>query len=363
MGVYFDCQSIYSLPAASYSLRALTLAGHGGFEKVVYRTDVPEPVLTAPTDVRVRVRAAALNRLDLFVLQGIPGVHLTPDWIPGADASGVIETVGSGVTGLAIGTPVIVNTGISDRTCEFCVAGEQSECVRFRMMGEHFPGTFAEYIVVPAANVRAIPASIPMDVAAAFTLATLTAWRMMVTKAQVSSRDTVLIWGIGGGVAIAAMQIARLRGARVWVTSGTDDKLAWALARGADAGFNHRDTDVVDAIRTRTGKRGVDVVVDSVGAETWGRSLRVLARGGRLVTCGGTSGPMVETDIRRLFWNQWTLMGSTMGNDREFDAIAAELGRGQLLPPIDSVYPLAEGRDAYQRLGAGLQRGKIVLSV
>jgi NADPH:quinone reductase-like Zn-dependent oxidoreductase len=344
-------------------MRALTIAAHGGVEQVRYRTDLPEPALTAPTDVRVRVSAAALNRLDLFVLQGIPGVHLTSDFIGGADAAGIIDAVGSNVTGLVEGTRVIVNGGISDRTCEYCLAGEQSECVRFRMMGEHVSGTFAEYIVVPATNVRAIPPTVPMPVAAAYTLATLTAWRMLVTKANVGPGDTVLIWGIGGGVAVAALQIAVSRGARVWVTSGNDDKLAWATSLGADAGFNHASADVVDAVRAKTGKRGVDVVIDSVGTATWARSLRVLARGGRLVTCGGTSGPMVETDVRRLFWNQWTLMGSTMGNDREFDAITDALARGQFLPPVDSVYPLSEGRDAYHRLATGAQRGKIVLAI
>ncbi|HWZ59406.1 MAG TPA: zinc-binding dehydrogenase [Gemmatimonadaceae bacterium] len=344
-------------------MRALTIAAHGGVEQLQYRTDLPVPAITAPTDVRIRVQAAALNRLDLFVLEGIPGVHLTPDFIPGSDATGLIDAVGSAVTGLAPGTRVIVNGGVSDRTCEYCLAGEQSECVRFRMMGEHVSGTFAEYIVVPATNVRAISPTISTPVAAAYTLATLTAWRMLVTKAQVGPRDTVLIWGIGGGVAIAALQIARARGARVWVTSGSDDKLAWAATLGADAGFNHATTDVVEAVRARTGKRGVDVVVDSVGTATWARSLRVLGRGGRLVTCGGTSGPMVETDVRRLFWYQWTLMGSTMGNDREFDAVAEALARGELTPPVDSVYPLSEARAAYQRLASGAQRGKVVLSI
>jgi NADPH:quinone reductase-like Zn-dependent oxidoreductase len=344
-------------------MRALTIAAHGGVEQLQYRTDLPVPALTAPTDVRIRVQAAALNHLDLFVLQGIPGARLTPDFIPGADAAGLIDEVGSAVTGLAVGTPVIVNGGLSDRTCEYCLAGEQSECVRFRMMGEHVSGTFAEFIVVPATNVRAIPSSVPMRVAAAYPLATLTAWRMLVTKAQVGPSDTVLIWGIGGGVAIAALQIAKARGARVWVTSGSDDKLAWAATLGADAGFNHTTTDIADAVRTRTGKRGVDVVVDSVGAATWSQSLRSLGRGGRLVTCGGTSGPMVETDVRRLFWYQWTLMGSTMGNDREFDAITDALARGTLALPVDSVFPLDQASDAYARMAAGTQRGKIVLAI
>lgn len=202
-----------------------------------------------------------------------------------------------------------------------------------------------------------------MQVAAAFPLATLTAWRLLVTKAQVHAGDIVLIWGIGGGVALAALMIAKARGARVWVTSHSDEKLARAIAMGADAGFNYKKVDVARETRTRTNKRGVDVVVDSVGQATWAQSLGALGRGGRLVTCGGTSGPMVETDIRRLFWYQWTIMGSTMGNDREFDAVTAELSAGRLLPPVDMVFPLAEGRAAYERLAAGEQFGKIVLEV
>jgi NADPH:quinone reductase-like Zn-dependent oxidoreductase len=202
-----------------------------------------------------------------------------------------------------------------------------------------------------------------MDVAAAFPLATMTAWRLMITKAQVHAGDTVLIWGIGGGVSLAAMLIAKSRGARVWVTSGSDEKLARARELGADEGFNHHQVDVAKEVRTRTNKRGVDVVVDSVGAATWAKSLLSLGRGGRLVTCGGTSGPMVEMDVRRLFWYQWKIYGSTMGNDREFEAIAEELAHERLLPPIDTVYPLEEGRAAYERMAAGAQFGKIVLRI
>jgi len=341
----------------------LAIAAHGGVEQLQYHTDLALPELREATDVRVRVHAAALNHLDLFVLAGLPGVRIVPPWIAGADAAGTIDQVGAAVVGLAPGDPVILNPGISDRTCEYCLAGEQSECVRFRLMGEHVSGTFAEYIVVPAANVRRIDGRIALTDAAAFTLATLTAWRMVVTKARVEAGETVLIRGIGGGVATAALQVARARGARVWVTSGSDDKLAWAATLGAEAGFNDRSGDLAALVRQRTGKRGVDVVIDSVGTATWASSLGALGRGGRLVTCGGTSGPIVETDVRKLFWNQWTIMGSTMGNDREFDAITAALAAGTLAPVIDSVYPLAQGREAYARLASGAQRGKVVLRI
>jgi NADPH:quinone reductase-like Zn-dependent oxidoreductase len=220
-----------------------------------------------------------------------------------------------------------------------------------------------EFVVVPAANVRRIPATVTDAEAAAFTLATLTAWRMVVTRAAVQPGEHVLIWGIGGGVAQAAMRICAQRGATVWVTSSDDDKLARARALGATETINHRQVDVAKVIRDRTGKRGVNVVVDNVGEATWARSLGALGRGGRLVTCGGTSGPQLHTDVRRLFWNQWTIMGSTMGNDAEFDAIVAELAAGRLRPIVDATYPLAQGRKAFERLASASQFGKLVLEI
>ena len=325
-------------------MRALTISAHGGLEQLEYRTDVAEPELRAPDDVRVRIRAAALNHLDLFVIEGLPGVVITPSWIMGGDGAGVVEEIGSAVRGIRRGDRVIINPGISDRTCEYCQKGEQSLCVKYRLLGEHLPGTIADYVVVPAANVRIVPDTIPWDAAAAFTLATLTAWRMVVTRARVQRGENVLIWGIGGGVALAAMQIAKMIGATTWVTSGDDEKLQRAASLGADQTLNHRTQDVAKEIRARTGKRGVDVVIDNVGKDTWTRSLTALGRRGRLVTCGATSGPFVETDVRRMFWNQWSLMGSTMGNDDEMDSITQHLREGRLLPPIDSVHDIRAKR-------------------
>lgn len=344
-------------------VRGLAISAHGGLERLEYRTDLPVPPLGSDTDVRVRVRAAALNHLDLFVLAGMSGVAIAPPWIMGADATGVIDDVGPAVASVRRGDRVVVNPGLSDRTCDYCLAGEQSLCVRFRLLGEHHPGTFAEYVVVPATNVRTIPEEVPDDVAAAFTLATLTAWRMVVTRARVRPGEEVLIQGIGGGVALAALQICRQIGARVWATSRSDEKLARARSLGADETINVATHDVAREVRARTNKRGVDVVVDSIGAATWSASLGALGRGGRLVTCGATSGPTVETDARRLFWNQWTIMGSTMGSDAEFDAVVAQLREGHLRPPIDRVYPLAEGRSAFERLRDGAQFGKIVIAI
>lgn len=331
-----------------------------------FRDDVAMPELRMNTDVRVRMRAAALNHLDLFVVGGLPGVRITAPWILGADGTGVVEAVGSGVTGIAPGERVLINGGVSCRECEYCRVGEQPLCLKFGLMGEHRPGTFAEFVVLPAANVRRVPASradLSDAHAAAFTLVMLTAWRMLVSRAQVKAGEHVLVQGIGGGVGLAAMLIAKLRGARVWATSSSDEKLAKAVALGADEVLNYTKVDVVGEVRARTGKRGVDVVIDSAGSASWATSLGVLGRRGRLVTCGGTSGPIVETDVRRLFWNQWTLMGSTMGSDEEFDAIIGELATARLEMPVDSVIPLERGREAMERLASGKHFGKVVLSI
>jgi NADPH:quinone reductase-like Zn-dependent oxidoreductase len=344
-------------------VRGLTISAHGGLDRIELRDDLPTPSLSSNAAVRVRVVAAALNHLDLFVVGGLPNVRITPPWILGGDAMGVVDEVGDGVTDVAVGDTVLINPGISDRTCSYCLAGEQPLCPRFGILGEHLPGTMAEYVVVPAVNVRRVPAESDSATGAAFTLSTLTAWRMLVSRARVMPGEHVLIWGIGGGVALACLQIAKLFGAFVTVTSGSDAKLERARALGADDTINHRGIDVGKQMRTRTGKRGVDIVVDSVGEATWSQSLGALGRRGRLVTCGGTSGPTVTTDVRRLFWNQWSILGSTMGNDAEFDAIVEHFRAGRLLPPIDHVYPLAEGRDAFERMADAEQFGKLVVRI
>jgi NADPH:quinone reductase-like Zn-dependent oxidoreductase len=343
-------------------MRALTISAHGGFDRIEPRDDLPTPEVGSPTDVRIRVKAAAINHLDVFVVGGLPGVTIRPPWILGTDACGIVDQVGVDVKHVKVGDRVVVNPGISDRSCEYCRAGEHPLCVKFAVLGEHVPGTIAEYLVVPAANVRTVPNKVPDAEAAAFTLAALTAWRMVHSRARVTADDEVLIWGIGGGVAQAALRICKNIGAKVWVTSSDDTKLERARAMGADHVLNHRQVEVGKHVRQATGKRGVTVVIDNVGEATWTQSLMALGRGGRLVTCGGTSGPMVTTDVRRLFWNQWTIMGSTMGNDEEFEAVVDELAAGRLTPTIDRVYPLAEGRAAFERMAEGRQFGKIVIT-
>jgi len=344
-------------------LRALTIDAHGGFDQLRVRDDLPTPDVVADDDVRIRVHAAALNHLDLWVVEGVPGVRITPAWTLGSDCAGVVDAVGARVTTVRVGDRVVLNPGVSDRTCEYCRTGDNPLCLRYAILGEHRPGVLADFVVVPVANVHVIPAHVSFTVAAAFPLATLTAWRMVVSRAQVTASDQVLIRGIGGGVALASMQIAKSIGARVWVTSGSDAKLERAREMGADETLNHHTSDVAREVRGRTGKRGVDVVIDCVGQATWASSLGSLGKRGRLVTCGGTSGPLLETDVRKLFWNQWTIMGSTMGSDDEFAMIVDELRAGRLYPPVDSTFPLEEGRQAFERLRSGQQFGKVVITV
>lgn len=343
-------------------MKALTISQLGGLEHLGVR-DVPAPEIRQPDDVLVRIKAAALNRLDLFVVSGLPGVKYAFPHIMAGDAAGVIEAVGPGVKTWAPGDRVMINPGLSCYQCESCLAGEHSLCETYRLLGEHVPGTAAEYIVVPARNLGMVPDKMSWAQAAAYSLATITSWRMLKTRAQLKAGETVLIWGIGGGVSLASLQIAKLLGAKVIATSSSDAKLAKATELGADVVLNHSTTDVAAEVRKLTNKRGVEVVMDNVGEKTWEKSLRCLGRLGRLVTCGATTGPMVVTDVRRLFWYQYSILGSTMGNAAEYREIVRLAGEGKLWPLVDRVYPLDQGVEAFARLNAGEQLGKIVLEL
>lgn len=343
-------------------MRALVLTELGGPDKLAVQ-DVPAPPLVRPNDVRVRVAAAGLNHLDLFVLDGLPGITYAFPQIVGSDAAGTIESVGPAVTEWRVGDRVMVNPGMGCNACPTCAADDQPLCRKYALLGEHVPGTAAEFVVVPETGLARVPDGMSWGQAAGFSLAALTAWRMLTRRARLEAGETILIWGIGGGVAQACLQIARLIGARTIVTSSSDEKLARAKALGADHGINHARDDVPKTVRVLTNGENADVVVDNVGEQTWPLSLRALGRGGRLVTCGGTTGPMVTTDVRKLFWYQWDLLGSTMGGDREYHAVAEQAQAGRLWPVVDSVVPLERGADAFRRMAAGAQFGKLVIEV
>lgn len=338
-------------------MKAVFFREHGSIDVLRYG-DWPEPQ-PGPGEVRVAVRAAAMNRLDVFVRDGIPHVPLPQ--IPGADGAGTIDAVGPGVAGFAPGDRVLIQPGLSCGECEFCRGGEQSLCIRYKILGEHVPGTFAEKVVVPARNAYPIPTGLSFRVAAAFPLAYQTAWRMIVGRAAVRAGETVLIHGAGGGVAGAALQVAILCGARVFATTSGEEKAARLRQPGVEAVLDYGAQDVGAVIREQTGKRGVDVVVDTVGEKTWMTSLRSAAKGGRIVTCGATSGPNPKEEIRLIYWKQISILGSTMANDREFRALLAAVGAGKLRPTIDRVYPFSAVAEAYARMESGEHHGKIVL--
>jgi NADPH:quinone reductase-like Zn-dependent oxidoreductase len=342
-------------------VKALAFTQFGGPDQLALR-DVPDPV-AGPGEIVIRVRACALNHLDIFVREGIPALKTPLPFWTGCDIAGDVAALGPDVHGVRVGDRVVLNPSLACGQCEFCQQGEDCLCVRYGIIGEHVPGGLAEYVKAPAASALPLPGHIAYEDAAAFVLTNMTAWRMVVTQGQVRLGQDVLILGVGGGVSSAAVPIAKLCGARVWVTSSSDAKLERARQLGADVGINYAKEDWAKVVRERTGRRGVDVVIENVGAATWKQSLRALRRGGRLVTCGATSGPIGETDIRVVFWNQLHILGSTMANRREFHDVMRLFFAGRLRPIIDEVAALKDGAAAQQRLAEGQQFGKIVLRV
>jgi len=343
-------------------MKALAFNEFGGPDRLKLQ-DVPDPKLK-PNEVLVRVRACALNHLDLFVREGIPALKTPLPFWTGCDIAGEIAAVGAEVEGVKVGERVVANPNLTCDRCEFCMQGEDSLCVKYGILGEHVPGGLAEYVAVRGDNVLPLPSRISFEEAASFVLTNMTAWRMVVTQGQLRPGQDVLIIGVGGGVSSTAVQIAKLAGARVIVTSSSDAKLERARALGADVGINYATSkDWARQVFEATGKRGVDLVIENVGAATWKNSIRSLKGGGRLVTCGATSGPIGETLIPLVFWKQVHIIGSTMANRKEFHDVMGQFFAGRLKAIVDEVGPLKDGAAAQQRLAEGKQFGKIVLTV
>jgi NADPH:quinone reductase-like Zn-dependent oxidoreductase len=342
-------------------MRAVFIESHGGPE-VVRFGEIPDPE-PGPGQVRVRVVAAALNHLDLWVRGGIPGIDQTFPHVLGADGAGVVDAVGPGVDDVAPGDEVYIQPGLFCGRCEFCLAGEESLCIRFRLLGEHVSGTLAERVVVPAVNVYRKPRGLDWSRAAAFPLAYQTAWRLMITAGSLRAGESVLIHGVGGGVGSAALQIAKYAGALVYVTSSTADKLDRAIGLGADVAIDYTRESVPAKIRELTGRRGVDLVVDNVGKSTWRDSIECVRRGGRIATCGATTGNDAVTPINRVYWKQISIHGSTMANRREFRRIARLVEGRRIDPLIDVEVPFEEAPAALDRMASGDQFGKIVIRI
>ncbi len=332
-------------------MKAIRLHQPGGPEQLRY-DEVPTP-RPGPGEVLVQLKAAALNHRDVWIRLGMQMADHLP-LILGSDGAGLVAEVGPGSSGLKVGEAVVINPSLNwgDR--------EDRPSPSFKILGGPDPGTYAEYVVVPAENVFPKPSPLSFSEAAAMPLASLTAWRAVITRGQVQPGERVVVVGIGGGVATFALQIARVAGAMVIVTSSSEAKLERARELGADFAINYTSEDWEKIALDRTGG-GADVIIDSVGKETWAKALRALRPGGRLITFGATTGRTTEVDIRHVFWNQISILGTTMGSPREFTAMLQLYEAGRLKPVVDSVISLREASAAHRRMDEGQQFGKIVL--
>lgn len=326
-------------------MRACIIHKYGGIEELKVE-DAPEPK-PGKGEVLVKVRCASLNHLDIWVRKGARGSELKMPHVIGSDASGIIEDTGE---------EVILYPGLSCGVCESCKRGENTECNSFGIIGMSRPGTFAEYIAVPRGCIFPKPKHMSFEEASAFPLTFLTAWRMLMVKAKFQPGETVLIHGIGGGVALACLILAKVFGAKVIVTSSSDEKLSRAKSLGADHGINYKTGDV-------TTSKGVDVIIDTVGSATWPIDFECVRKGGRIVLCGVTTGANAEINLRTLYWKQVSVFGSTMGSRADFGAMLDFVNKNKIKPAIDSVWPLTEIQSATNKMEEGKQFGKIVIQI
>jgi NADPH:quinone reductase-like Zn-dependent oxidoreductase len=343
-------------------LKAIRIHAHGGVDQLRFE-DAPDLKVTAPRDVIVKLETAALNHIDIWVRKGATGMQILMPHIVGADGAGVVVDVGSEVRAVKTGDKVCLYSFTGCGECEFCLSDRDFMCIRVRSLGERLDGTYAEYVKVVPENCFPVPAYMSFDEAAAFPLVFVTLWRMLVTNARLQPGESLLIVGIGGGVASAALQVAKRMGARVVVTSSSDEKLARANALGADFGINHRRKDIAEEVQKLTDGRGVDVVLDSVAGEVWQKSLRSLAHRGRLVTCGATAGWEPNDDLNLMISKELRIYGSTLGSREDFRQLLNFLNETQIHPIIDRQFALKEAAAAQQRMEDGKQFGKILLAV
>jgi len=342
-------------------MKAIVFEEHGSLENLKFM-DVPEPEIKR-NEVLIKLSASALNHLDLFVLKGWKGLTLKFPHICGADGGGKIVEVGEGVDSFKVGDEVVINPGISCMRCSFCLKGEHSLCKEFGILGEHFNGTFAEYISVPFYNIEKAPEHLTKEERASFPLTFLTSYRMVFSKGKIKAGDFILIHGGSSGVSIASLIFSKIAGCITIVTSSKDEALLKLKEMGADFIINYKNENVFKRVMEITNGEGVDFVLDSVGKETWATSLKAVKKGGTILTCGATSGPNPEEEIRLIFWKQINIFGSTMSSISEFKEMVNLVKEKKLKPVIDSIYPLEEAKLAYKKLEEGKQFGKIVLKI
>ncbi len=340
-------------------MKAVVINEHGSIDKLVY-TDFAEPEIS-PSEVLVKVNACGINHLDIWVREGMPGITIPLPHILGCEITGEIAGVGSAVKGFSIGQRVLIAPGISCGRCEYCLSSNDSLCHEFRIMGFQVDGGYAEYAKASAENIIPISERLSFEEWAAVPLVFLTAWHMLKTRAGLSTGETVLIHAAGSGIGSAAIQIARLSGAEVITTVGSEEKLEKAKELGADHVINYSKEDFVNKVNEFTDNRGVDVVFEHIGPETWEKSLLCLKRGGRIVTCGATSGSTVSFDLRFFFAKQLSISGCYMGSRKELLDVLRLIELGRLKPVVDSVFPLKDAAAAQTKMLDRKQFGKIVL--
>ena len=344
-------------------MKAAIIEEHGNIDQLkVGQVETPK---INPNEILIETKYSALNHIDLFITKGWSGLDLPLPHVIGSDGSGVIKEVGKDTTLFDEGDRVAINPGISCGKCFFCLSGKQNFCEQFSILGEHQWGTFSEYFKIPEFNVIKIPDNFKLDLAAAAPLTFLTAWRMLNTQAKLKAEEFVFIHGAGGGVSTAAIQIAKYLGANVITSTSSKEKMEKALKLGADHVINYvENPDYSKFIYTEiTHKKGVDVVIDSVGKDTFQNSIRLLKPGGRLVIPGATTGPISEVDLRQIFWKQLKIVGSTMSNQKEFRKVMDLIFLGKIRPVIDKTFPLEKIIEAEQYLSEHQQFGKIVLKI
>jgi len=340
-------------------MKAVLFRAHGGPDKLSYE-DLPMPVI-GPDEVLVKVKACALNHLDIWIRQGNPAYPMPMPHVSGSDIAGVVEQVGAQVDNVATGQSVVVSPGVSCWKCEYCLSGRDNMCRSYSLIGAMMHGGYAEYVKVPFRNVLPMPENLSFEQAASFPLVSVTASHMLFAKAGLQHGETVLIMGGGGGVGTMAIQMAKLAGARVITTVGSDDKIPKAVVLGADAVINHTKEKVADRVRLLTEGHGVDVVIEHIGPEVWESCLASLGKGGRLITCGATTGAEVKVDLRYIYSRQYTIKGSYMGTRAELVKAAELMGQKRLIPVIDRTYPLQEARAAQEQMLSRKFFGKIIL--
>ena len=342
-------------------MKAVRIYEHGGLDKLIYE-DLPQPDCP-PDKVKININVSALNHLDIWVRNGLPGIPIVLPMVMGSDGSGTIFEVGSDIDNFQIGDDVVIQPGTFCRKCKYCRQGSENYCLGYGILGETENGTQAEYIVIDPVNIHPKPEHLTFEEAASMPLVFMTAYQMLIKRAKLQADETVLIYGGTSGVGSAAIQISKEMGVKVIATAGNDEKCEFSKKIGADHVVNHSQDNWVDDVKNITGKSGVNVIFEHIGVSTWKQSLRLLSKGGRIVTCGATTGADVNVNLAHLFIKQQSILGSTMGSIPAFKEVMEKINQKKYTPIVDKVFPMKNIRDAHSYIENRQQMGKVIVTV